>query len=83
MPLAKYVKFREESFGGVLFETRSERVYTLTPSAAAVVRELAEGRSAPEAASRLAERYEAAEGTIASEVNAFVIELRSKGLVED
>ena len=24
MQLAKYVKFREEKFGGVLFETRSE-----------------------------------------------------------
>ena len=25
MKLAKYTKFREEKFGGVLFETRSER----------------------------------------------------------
>ena len=28
MKLAKYVKFREEKFGGVLFETRSEKVFT-------------------------------------------------------
>ena len=39
MRLAKYVKFREEKFGAVLFETRSEKVYTLNPTAAAVVRE--------------------------------------------
>ena len=39
MRLAKFVKFREEKFGGVLFETRSEKVFTLNPTAAAVVRE--------------------------------------------
>ena len=33
MRLAKHVKFREEKFGGVLFETRSEKVFTLTPTA--------------------------------------------------
>ena len=27
MQLAKYAKFRQEQFGGVLFETRSEKVY--------------------------------------------------------
>jgi hypothetical protein len=43
MRLAKNVKFREEKFGGVLFETRSEKVYTLTPTAAAVVKQVAEG----------------------------------------
>ena len=35
MKLAKFVKFREEKFGGVLFETRSEKVYTLNPTGAA------------------------------------------------
>ena len=40
MRLAKFVKFREEKFGGVLFETRSEKVFTLNPTAAAVVREI-------------------------------------------
>ena len=40
MQLAKYVKFREEKFGGVLFETRSEKVFTLNPTATAVVREI-------------------------------------------
>ena len=46
MRLAKYVKFREEKFGGVLFETRSEKVYTLNPTAAAVVRESGRARRA-------------------------------------
>jgi hypothetical protein len=83
MRLAKHVKFREEKFGGVLFETRSEKVYTLTPTAAAVVQEIAAGRPGPEIAPHLAERFEASDGTIEREVGAFLAELRDKGLVED
>ena len=46
MRLAQYVKFREEKFGGVLFETRSEKVFTLNPTATAVIREIANGDEA-------------------------------------
>ena len=82
MQLAKFVKFREEKFGGVLFETKSEKVYTLTPTAAAVVQEIAAGRAPQEIAPRLAERFAGPEGAIESEVRAFLGELREKGLVE-
>lgn len=82
MQLAKYVKFREEKFGGVLFETRSEKVYTLTPTAAAVVQEIAAGRPEAEIAPRLAERFAAPDGAIAREVADFLAMLREKGLVE-
>ena len=82
MQLAKYVKFREEKFGGVLFETKSEKVYTLTPTAAAVVQEIAAGRAPEEIAPRLAERFEGPDGEIEREVVAFIAELREKGLVE-
>jgi hypothetical protein len=62
MRLARYVKFREEKFGGVLFETRSEKVYTLNPTAAAVLREIQSGR--PKAIrDRLKERYTAEDMT--------------------
>ena len=83
MRIASNVKFREEKFGGVLFETRAEKVYTLTPTASAVVREIVAGRESAEIAPRLAERFQAADGTIEREVAAFVAELRDKGLVED
>ena len=83
MRLAKHVKFREEKFGGVLFETRSEKVYTLTPTAAAVVQEIAAGRSSEEIAPSLAQRFHSADGAIEREVVAFLAELREKGLVED
>src|SRR3954469_12963585 len=83
MRLARHVKFREEKFGGVLFETRSEKVYTLTPTAAAVLQEVAAGRSGAEIAPSLADRYNAPQDAIARDVEAFLADLREKGLVED
>ena len=83
MRLAKHVKFREEKFGGVLFETLSEKVYTLTPTAVEVVLEVAAGRAAAEIGPTLAQRFNAADGTVEREVQEFLGELREKGLVED
>ena len=57
MKLAKYVKFREEKFGGVLFETRSEKVYTLNPTATAVVKEIQAGTDVAAIPTRLKERF--------------------------
>ncbi len=83
MKLAKYVKFREEKFGGVVFETRSEKVYTLNPSAAAVLREIEEGADEHEIPKRVQARFQDASGAIEREVTALIAELRQKGLVED
>jgi PqqD family protein of HPr-rel-A system len=83
MRLAKFVKFREENFGGVLFETRSEKVFTINPTAAAVVREIQSGGSEDEIAARLKARYDDAGGALEREVRALIADLRSKGLVED
>ena len=83
MRLAKFVKFREENFGGVLFETRSEKVFTLNPTAAAVVREIQSGASEREIAERLKARYDDASGALEREVRDLIADLRSKGLVED
>ena len=83
MRLAKFVKFREEKFGGVLFETRSEKVFTLNPTAAAVVREIAAGRDESEIALRLKEHFDDPGGSIEREIAALVADLRAKGLVED
>jgi len=83
MRLAKFVKFREEKFGGVLFETRSEKVFTLNPTAAAVVREIEAGRDEKEIASRLKDRFDDPSGSIEREVAVLLAELRSRGLIED
>jgi hypothetical protein len=83
MKLAKYVKFREEKFGGVLFETRSEKVYTLNPTATAVVREIQAGSNERDIPTRLKERFRDDSGAIEREAVAFIADLRQKGLVED
>ena len=82
MKLAKFVKFREEKFGGVLFETRSEKVFTLNPTATAVVREITAGTSEADIAARVKERFDGDDAAIEREVREFLAELRGKALVE-
>lgn len=82
MQLAKFVKFREEKFGGVLFETRSEKVFTLNPTATAVVREIAAGGDEREIAARVLRGFEGDNGAVEREVAAFIADLRAKGLLE-
>lgn len=82
MQLAKFVKFREEKFGGVLFETRSEKVFTLNPTATAVVREIQAGGDEHAIMARLKERFDDRDGAIEREVVAFLADLRQRGLVE-
>lgn len=83
MKLAQFVKFREEKFGGVLFETRSEKVYTLSPTGAAVVKELAAGGGDADIVGRLKARYEDQGGGLEAEATAFLAELKAKGLITE
>lgn len=81
MKLAPFVKFREEKFGAVLFETRSEKVYTLSPTGAAVVREIVAGATPADLVAKLKEKYEDPSGKMAQEAPAFLKQLQEKGLV--
>jgi hypothetical protein len=81
MQLAKYVKFREEQFGGVLFETQSEKVYTLNPAAAAVVKEIRAGTDVAQIPARLVAQFQAPAGAIERDVAALLDELKEKGLL--
>ena len=83
MKLTQYVKFREEKFGGVLFETRSEKVFTLNFPGAAIVREIVAGTPESEIGGRLRMRFADPSGAIDSEVRALVSELETRGLVEE
>ena len=83
MKLAKYAKFREEKFGGVLFETRSEKVFALNPTAAAVLREIGGGCDESALIERLKARFRDSGGAIEREAGAFIAELRKQGLIED
>ncbi len=82
MRLAKYVKFREEKFGAVLFETRSEKVFTLNPTATAIVREIEAGGDEGAIAARLKARFDDRDGAIEREVVTFIADLRQRGLLE-
>ena len=81
MKLAPFVKFREEKFGAVLFETRSEKVYTLSPTGAAVVREVIAGATNGDLAAKLSQKFEDPSGKMALEANAFLGQLKEKGLI--
>ena len=83
MKLSRFVKFREEKFGGVLFETRSEKVYTLNPTATAVVREIQAGSAEADIPARLKQRFNDEGRAIEREAVAFIADLRQKGLLED
>ena len=81
MKLAPFVKFREEKFGAVLFETRSEKVYTLSPTGAAVVREIVAGADSSSLIGKLKEKYEDSSGNMEKEAASFLSELKGKGLI--
>ncbi|HUN27296.1 MAG TPA: PqqD family protein [Steroidobacteraceae bacterium] len=83
MKLSKYTKFRAEKFGAVLFETRSEKVFTLNPTAAAVVSEIGSGADERGVIERLKSRFEDQDGAIERQAIEFIAELRQKGLIED
>lgn len=83
MKLAPYTKFRDEKFGGVLFETRSEKVFALNPAAAAIVREIRAGRAPGEVAAALAQQFDDASGLLYGDVRGFLASLREHGLIED
>jgi hypothetical protein len=81
MKLAPFVKFREEKFGAVLFETRSEKVYTLSPTGAAVVREVIAGAEESSLVSKLSEKFDDPSGKMAAEATSFLAQLKEKGLI--
>ena len=81
MKLAPFVKFREEKFGAVLFETSSEKVYTLSPTGAAVVREIVAGATSADLPAKLKEKYEDPSGKMAVEAASFLSQLKEKGLI--
>ncbi len=83
MQLAKHVKFREEKFGGVLFETQSEKVYTLNAAAAAVIREIKPGCDSAQIAAKLQQDFQDPTGKLEQDVHALIVSLQQKGLLTD
>jgi hypothetical protein len=78
LKLGKFVKFREEKFGGVLFETRQERVFSLNPTAAAIIKEVVAGHDVVE---KLKERFDDQNGELAAHVAETLAALEQQGLL--
>jgi len=83
LKLARYAKFRVEKFGGVLFETRSEKVFALNSTAAAIVAGLAAGCDEHGLVARMNERFSDSGAAVELEVLAFIANLRKQGLLEE
>lgn len=81
MELARYVKFRDERFGGVLFETQGEKVFALNKTAAAILHELLAGYETETIAEHLKDRFRGSSATIAQDVASLVGQLHAKGLI--
>lgn len=83
MKLVKYAKYRQEKFGGVLFDTRSEKVFALNPTAAAIVREIGTGCGEADLIARMKANFNDSGGDLEREAAAFIANLRKQGLLED
>jgi len=83
LKLVRYAKFRVEKFGGVLFETRSEKVFALNSTAAAIVAGLGTGCDEHGLVARMNERFSDSSAAVELEVLAFVAKLREQGLLEE
>ncbi|MBI4669160.1 MAG: PqqD family protein, partial [Elusimicrobia bacterium] len=79
--LGKYVKFREEKFGGVIFETMKEKVFVVNAVGAEIVKLAGRGLDLRQAVAQLREVYESGEGVIERDVSEFVNKLRQEGLL--
>jgi hypothetical protein len=81
--LSRHVRFRQERLGGLLFETRSEKAFRLSPSGAAVVKELSAGAdSEADVVARLKARFRDPDGAIEKQARAFLADLRSQGFLD-
>ncbi len=65
----------------VLFETRSEKVFTLNPTGAAVVREIQAGRDQAAINQRLKELFADQDDSISEDISSFIDLLRSRELI--
>ncbi|MEK7744183.1 MAG: PqqD family peptide modification chaperone [Elusimicrobiota bacterium] len=80
--LAPHVRVKEEGSGGVLYETRLEKVYRLSPTGVAVLREISAGCGSAEAAvERAAAGFHDPRGSARSEALEFVARLLARGLL--
>ncbi|TDD88197.1 lasso peptide biosynthesis PqqD family chaperone [Actinomadura rubrisoli] len=82
MNLRPGVSTTDTAYGTVLLDERSGDYFQLNPTAARVVRLLADGRTPAEAAAALAEEFDIDEPRALRDVTVLVGQLRTAGLVK-
>jgi putative mycofactocin binding protein MftB len=82
MRLAKHVRFREEKFGAVLFDTLREKVFVTNRQGRDILKHLLDGKSQEETVEALLQTYSAPREQIAGNVSSFVSQLLEKNLLE-
>ena len=81
MIFPKYVKVRQERFGAVVFDTLKEKVFVSNPTGAGILCLLGEGKSIQDICEELSKGYDRTPAQLSVEVNNFVDELRSRGML--
>jgi len=78
----RHAKVREEKRGTVIFDTLSEKVYTINETGASILKLLLSGNTLDDAARILAQDYNSDEAAVRSDVIQFVDELAARSLVD-
>ncbi len=81
MEFGKYVKWRSEKFGAVVFDTLNEKVYVTNEAGGEVLSLIDEGLELSKLVECLREKYVEDEAQVGSDVAAFIKELCSRGLL--
>lgn len=81
MEFVKHTKYRSEKFGAVVFDTLNEKVYVTNETGNDILRLIDEGFEPAAIVERLERDYSGAPGQIKTEVEAFVENLVTAGLL--
>lgn len=82
MQFAEHVKWREEEFGAVVFDTLSEDVFVTNEVGRELLALIDRGLELPAVLAELAERYEGEGREIESDVREFVEQLQAADLLQ-
>jgi hypothetical protein len=81
MHFTKYVKWRSEKFGAVIFDTLNEKVYVTNDTGNEILGLIIDGLEASAITARLEENHSGDAANIPSDVADFISELQSAGLL--
>lgn len=81
MNLKKYVKIREEKFGGVLFDTLREKVFVTNKTGKDILQLVNENKNQEEIVGILKEKYNEESSIIEKDIISFIDGLKKDGIL--